>query len=89
MKSKFRWSLPFLAVFALSAMPTVSVVADEAKKEKSENKRVCKRVKVTGSRIKERICRTQRDWDHIAEESQETLQRNRDSRSVNTGGGDV
>ncbi len=61
----------------------------EAKKEqKDPNRKVCKRVRVTGSRIKEKICRRQKDWDYIAEESQETLRQQRDSRSMTAGGGD-
>ncbi len=87
----------FLAICAaalLLSFSQVAVAAGEGEKAKdkqaqekqAQEKRVCKRVRVTGSRIREKVCRTQRDWDHLAEESQETLRKQRESRSVNTGG---
>ncbi len=76
------------AALLLSFAHTTAVAGegDKAKEPVAKEKQVCKRVRVTGSRIREKVCRTQRDWDHLAEESQETLRKQREARSVNTSG---
>lgn len=81
--------LTLCATVLLLSLSHTTVAAGEgekAKDQQAQDKRVCKRVRVTGSRIREKVCRTQRDWDHLAEESQETLRKQRESRSVNTNG---
>ena len=45
-----------------------------ADSEKSEEL-ICRREQPTGSRISERVCLTAEDWDKIAEQSQEMLDR--------------
>ncbi|MGW8369509.1 MAG: hypothetical protein ACWGPN_12640 [Gammaproteobacteria bacterium] len=45
-----------------------------AETEKSEEL-ICRREQPTGSRIAERVCMTAEDWEKIAEQSQEMLDR--------------
>ena len=42
---------------------------------KEEEQLVCRREQPTGSRISERICLTAEDWEKIAQQSQEMLDR--------------
>ncbi|MEM7081079.1 MAG: hypothetical protein AAF513_20890 [Pseudomonadota bacterium] len=58
----------------------------ETKKEKKKDKRVCKRVAVIGSRIPERICRRQSDWDRMEAQSREELDRANDGSARSVGG---
>jgi hypothetical protein len=67
-----------LPVTAFAEDSPAAVVADES----ALDRRVCRRVQVTGSRVKERICRTQRDWDQITEESNETVDRAQERGNV-------
>ncbi len=59
-----------------------SLSTPEVKKEKkkSANKRLCKKVKPTGSHIATRVCLKQREWDAMAKGAQESLRQR-------TGGG--
>ncbi len=47
-----------------SALPTTETAA---KPEKTKPKLVCRRIADTGSRLPERECRTQEDWDRQAD----------------------
>jgi len=49
--------------------------------KKNPNKRVCRKVKPTGSHIPTRVCLKQRDWDEMQRAAQQTL-RNSTSNSV-------
>lgn len=83
--------LAFVVVLlaAVAILPTTTfseenpgtAAADSANKVDLD-RRVCRRVQVIGSRVKERICRTQRDWDQITEESKETVDRARERGKV-------
>ena len=46
-----------------------------ARNEENEEQLICRREQPTGSRISERICLTAEDWDKIAQQSQEMLDR--------------
>ena len=59
--------------------------AGQTAAQASPDRRVCRRVQVTGSRVKERVCRTQRDWDRLTEESRETVDKAREGGNVVTG----
>ncbi len=74
--------LALAALLLMSSVP-ISVVAEEdteaqVTNDASLDRRICRRVQVTGSRMKEKICRTERDWDQITEESNETVGRARE-----------
>ncbi len=66
-----------------------STTQTTADKEKAQNKRVCRYVRETGSRIRERVCRKQKDWDRIEERAKENVDRAYDGSNRNTGGGDT
>ena len=52
-----------------------SVAADKAKAERvDKNAKVCKRLAVPGSHIKKRICKPQRYWDKLQQDSQKLSQ---------------
>lgn len=67
------WLALLAAPAALAADPATSpgekVAAAEAA---AENPVVCKRIAVTGSRVKkEKVCRTQREWDTSTQRAKE------------------
>jgi len=79
--------LSIVVLFAVAAFLPLPAFSEESQNVESAaaadpDRRVCRRVQVTGSRVKERICRTQRDWDKITEESNETVDRARESGNV-------
>ena len=52
-----------------------TVAADKAKAERvDKNAKVCKRLAVPGSHIKKRICKPQRYWDKVQQDSQKLSQ---------------
>ncbi len=52
-----------------------AVAADKAKAERvDKNAKVCKRLAVPGSHIKKRICKPQRYWDKLQQDSQKLSQ---------------
>ena len=54
---------------------TESVAADKAKAERlDKNAKVCERLAVPGSHIKKRICKPQRYWDKLQQDSQKLSQ---------------
>lgn len=61
----------------------------EKEKKKAKNKRVCRYVRETGSRIRERVCRKQKDWDRLEEASRENVERAYEGSNRNTAGGDT
>lgn len=40
---------------------------------------VCRRIKVTGSHMRQRVCHKQREWDQMREDSQSHMQNRRPS----------
>ena len=69
-----------LVIFTLLAFLNVgfsveSLAADKAKSERvDKNAKVCKRLEVPGSHIKKRICKPQRYWDKLQQDSQKLSQ---------------
>ena len=69
-----------LVIFTLLAFLNVgfsveSLAADKAKAERvDKNAKVCKRLEVPGSHIKKRICKPQRYWDKLKQDSQKLSQ---------------
>ena len=69
-----------VAIGALFAVLNVgfsveTVAADKAKAERvDKNAKVCKRLAVPGSHIKKRICKPQRYWDKLQNDSQKLSQ---------------
>ena len=52
-----------------------TVAADKAKADRvDKNAEVCKRLAVPGSHIKKRICKPQRYWDKLQQDSQKLSQ---------------
>lgn len=60
--------------------------AKVAKQDRKKDKRVCKRQKVTGSRIAERVCRKQSDWDRIRDQARESVEYAKEKSSRSVGG---
>jgi hypothetical protein len=83
--------LILLVLLLPPAVPWPAVAAEtdtgQPADEVSPDRRVCRRVQVTGSRVKERVCRTQRGWDRLEEESNETVDRARERGNVASGEG--
>ena len=74
MKFKALVVVIFLAVLNVG-FSVESVAADEAKAERvDKNAKVCKRLAVPGSHIKKRICKPQRYWDKVQQDSQKLSQ---------------
>ena len=73
-------NIRLLVIGALLAVLNVgfsaeSVAADKAKAERvDKNAKVCKRLAVPGSHIKKRICKPQRYWDKLQQDSQKLSQ---------------
>lgn len=74
-------SKPLFAVIALTAAllltmglyPSIGNAAEEAKAQKnvkSPDDVICKRQKISGSHMKQRICFTRAEWDEIRRQSQ-------------------
>lgn len=76
-------SLAFSVQADASSVPTMQKVAltdqadSDAKEEeetKDENKRVCRRVAVIGSRMKKKVCASRKEWDEMAESSRKSTE---------------
>ena len=61
--------------------------AAKAKKkaEQKKDRRVCRRERVTGSRIPENVCRKQSEWDQLKERSKQETEDMREKRDRNLG----
>jgi hypothetical protein len=49
----------------------------QASTQDNPNERICRRVRVTGSNIPQRVCMSRAEWTELREESQEDLRDNR------------
>jgi hypothetical protein len=59
------------------AAPAASAPAKSATPAKADkNELVCKREAVLGSRMKQRTCRTQADWDLMKQEARDEVEKN-------------
>ncbi|MBJ7440162.1 MAG: hypothetical protein JHD35_14185 [Sphingopyxis sp.] len=69
--------LTLLMSLALSAAsteaPTTQPATETAAKPDKKPKLVCRRIANTGSRLPERECRTQEDWDRQADTTSQQL----------------
>lgn len=84
------WTVGLAVGLSLALSAPVSLAKDDSRSsaersEKDGEERVCKRVEVTGRRIKERVCYKRKTWDRISEESRDNLDRYQQSRGVNSG----
>jgi hypothetical protein len=60
-----------------------AVASDPAKKKAPDpNKRICKMIIPTGSRMGDRVCKTAAEWQHDADEAQRIESQRRDA-SIN------
>lgn len=56
--------------------------------ESDPNKRTCRTIRPTGSRMGERVCKTNYEWAKIQEESRSAIGRMQQDGNVATGGGE-
>lgn len=64
---------------------TVSSVATQPAAQadaQAGNRRVCRSIRPTGSRLSERMCRTQREWDEAAEAARTGMRRSEHENTV-------
>jgi hypothetical protein len=59
---------------------------NSSKEEFDPNERICRRIQVTGSNFRRRVCQTRQQWNASSEDTQEFL-RERNSGRFNTQGG--
>ena len=69
------------AMIGQEISPSVAANA-KTKVDKKTAKRVCRAVTPTGSRLVERICRTQADWDVAEKQSQDGLMKQQQDGAV-------
>ncbi|MFT7651889.1 MAG: hypothetical protein ACI9UU_000996 [Candidatus Azotimanducaceae bacterium] len=67
--------LPVSFLVANSSSATAESSAPKETKKKTGNKRVCKKVKPTGSHIASRVCLKKKEWDAMAKAAQENLRK--------------
>jgi hypothetical protein len=75
-----------VAAFGASVLWSGAVAAaDQPEKKNSDdpNRRICKMVIPTGSRMGERVCRTAAEWQHDQDEAERHLQETRDATRGN------
>jgi hypothetical protein len=56
--------------------------------ESDPNKRTCRTIRPTGSRLGERVCKSNYEWAKIEEESRSAIGRMQQDGNVATGGGE-
>ena len=80
-----------LAVAAMISVSGVALADDNSKtQEPDKDKKVCRSESETGSLLtKRRVCKTQAEWDRLADQTQEDMRRyDRVQNRVQGGGGD-
>ena len=55
---------------------------------KDPKKRSCRTIRVTGSRVSDRVCRTNAEWDNIERQSREAVGTIQQDQTVSGAGGD-
>jgi len=73
-----------IALASLSLMGMPAFAADEpaepaAAEKPNPNKRVCKKVRSTATRIPQKVCMRQRQWDELVEQGQATSEQMRNA----------
>ena len=61
----------------------------EVKEKKKKPKRECRRVRVTGSRVKERVCKSPEEWGRVDDNVRENVDRAFEGSTRATGGGET
>ncbi len=56
--------------------------------ESDPNKRTCRTIRPTGTRMGERVCKSNYEWTKIEEESRSAIGRMQQDQNVATGGGE-
>jgi hypothetical protein len=64
----------------LAAQPDQQAVEATETKQVNPNKRVCKRVKPTGSHLYKRVCMKKKEWDAMAKAAREDMRNLRSDR---------
>ena len=78
-------SLAFAVVLAAAAADPAAQKAEPAKVEKADKDRmVCKKEPVLGSRMKQRICMTQDQWDQRKNDARDDLDAAQRNRPLNS-----
>ena len=62
-----------MAVCALVAVPAMVQAGAKTKAAQNPAKRVCRVMTPTGSRLVQRVCRTQEEWDYNEKKAQDGL----------------
>ena len=75
-------------LLAATSLGATSTLASDQAEPAAEERKVCKRIEETGRRTKKRVCYTQRTWDRMREQSQESVRRVRERGDTTRGGGD-
>ena len=69
--------MTILSLLLVLAAPEAAEQPAQQKTEAKDEKKICKTIGETGSRLGgKRECRTQAEWDRIAEENQKKAQNN-------------
>ena len=65
-----------------AAAPASNQAANPPKAEKSMDEMVCKKESVLGSRMKQRVCLTQAQWDARRQDSRDEVERGQRARPL-------
>ena len=74
---------------AANADDAVLLAQTDVQEKKKKDRRVCKKQKVTGSRIKEKVCRKESEWKRINEAARQNVEDARDVSNRNLGSPDA
>ncbi len=80
---------PVPAMQKIALADQADTLAKDEEELKDENKRVCRRVPVIGSRMKKKVCASRKEWEEQAEASRkstENMQRRGQSPGSGIGG---
>lgn len=62
--------------------PSDEIAQPKAKPEEPAEKKICRSITITGTRIPQKMCKTKADWDAMTEQNQDELRdRQRSDRS--------
>ena len=97
--SVIKWALALIVSVLLSAGCASTSAEQDAdaeefaaevdrRLESDPNKRTCRTIRPTGSRLGERVCKTNAEWDTIEAESRAAIKTLQRDQSVNSGATD-
>ncbi len=89
MKSVLNLGTLALGVSLLCAMPVYAYAEEQESEgettvESNPNDRICRRVRVTGTNIPQRICMSRAEWTQMREETREDLRESVQNDNANT-----